>query len=161
MLNSTEQEQARAVIKTHWSIYLAFTTAIIMYTVVVFLVTQGKTEGAFEPGRLRSLFLVVSVAAGLLKFWIQSRLLADEVSYRTCQSFEQIIAKYWRYNFLMLALCEVPALLGLVIAFMTMRLQEWWIFFGISAVLFATSAPAYGRLERILEAHAARRQAGV
>lgn len=160
MLNPAEQEQVRVVIKTHWSIYLAFTMAIVMYTVVVYIVTSGRTPEPREIGALRQLFVALSVVAGAIKFWVQSRFLSSAASYQACRSLDEIVQRYWRYNFIMLALCEIPALLGLIIVFITMRLQEWWLFFGISALLFITSAPISSRLERIVEAHAARWPAG-
>lgn len=158
MLNPADQEKIRTVIKTHWSIFFAFTTAIIMYTLVLLAVTRGRTIEASPLTELRNAFVLVSLFAGAIKFWIQSRLLSEVTSYETCPNLDKIIEKYWRYNFIMLALCEFPALLGLIIVFMTMRMSEWWLFFVISAILFITSAPRAGRLEGIAEANAARHQ---
>lgn len=159
MLNPAEEEKVGIVVRTHWLIYFAFAMAIIMYTVVVFLVVPGRTTEGPEIGLLRQLFIFISVAATVMKFWIQSRLLSDEASYRACRNLDETIAKYWRYNFLMLALCEIPAMLGLVAVFVSARMADWWLFLGISAVLFATSAPASAKLRRIIEAHEARWQA--
>ena len=158
MLNPAEEEQVRTVIRTHWLIYFSFTTAVLMYTFVVFVITQGGEPQQMQVGMMRQIFLIVSVVAGIVKFWVQSRYLSDDASYRTCRNREEILAKYWRYNYIMLALAELPALLGLVITFVTMRLQEWWVFLAISALLLATSAPSAGRLRRIIETHSIHQQ---
>ncbi|RJP64522.1 MAG: hypothetical protein C4532_19015 [Candidatus Abyssobacteria bacterium SURF_17] len=159
MLASAEEEKIRTVVKTHWFIFLSFATALIMYTFVVFAVTRGRTPNEdVQAGTLRHIFIIVSVIVGAIKFWVQIRLLSDETSYRKCQNVDEIIAKYWSYNFIMLAICEAPALLGLVIVFLTMRMEEWLVFFAISAVLFATSTPSPGKLESIAGSHAAHHQ---
>ncbi|MBI5115448.1 hypothetical protein HZA56_03160 [Candidatus Poribacteria bacterium] len=153
MLGSGEQEKIRNVIKVDWSIYLAFCSAIVMYTFVVFLVVGKSSSEPGEAGALKNLFIAISIGAGVAKFWVQNRLLYEEAAYMKCQSLDEIITKYRGYNFIILGVSEVPALLGLIITFMTRRLEEWWLFFGISAVLYATSAPRQSKLESIAEAH--------
>ncbi|MBI4830736.1 MAG: hypothetical protein HY801_04110 [Candidatus Lindowbacteria bacterium] len=158
MLGTEEQKKLNIAIKTHWLIYLSFTSALIIYTFVVFLVVKGGSAEPGKPGILREVFFTVSMIFGVAKFWIQSRLLGGETSYEKCQNIDAIIQKYQSYNFIMLALCEVPALLGLISTFMARRIEVWWLFFAVSAILFATSAPQTGKLQSIIQNHAARHQ---
>jgi F0F1-type ATP synthase membrane subunit c/vacuolar-type H+-ATPase subunit K len=160
MLNAADKDKVRQVVRVHWLIYFSFVTAVIMYGFVIALVTKDRTiDAPFDIGLLRRIFLLASVVIAAAKFWLQSRFLSDEFSYRKCRSLDEIIGMHQRYYFIILALCEAPALFGLVIAFLTMRLDEWWVFFGICAFLFATSVPRLERLERIAEAQAAHWQA--
>jgi F0F1-type ATP synthase membrane subunit c/vacuolar-type H+-ATPase subunit K len=159
MLNPEDREKIQTVIRTHWFIWLSFAAAIVMYTFVVFIVTQSRSGEPPELGILRTIFIVISLVLGAVKFWLQRGLLFEETAYRQCGTIDEIIAKYAGRYFIILAVCEAPALLGLVIAFLTGRLEDWWLFFLISAALFATSTPQHARLETIAQAHAARTSA--
>jgi F0F1-type ATP synthase membrane subunit c/vacuolar-type H+-ATPase subunit K len=156
MLNPEDKEKIQNVIRTHWFIWLAFATAVILYMVVVFIVVGGRESEPKQFGMLRQVFIILSVVLGAVKFWVQSRVMFQEASYAKCRSLDEIIGKYASRFFIILALCEAPAIFGLVIVFLTMRMEEWWLFFIISMVLYATSTPRADKLETIAEAHATR-----
>lgn len=156
MLNPAEQDKVRTIIRTDWFIYLSFVVAVVMYVFVIILVTRSSSSEATQAGALKRLFIVVSVVLGVAKFWIRSRLMFENESYRKCRTLDEIIRKYERYNQYVFAMCETPAVLGVIIALMTRRVEEWWVFFAISAVLFVTSAPRRDKFQSIVEAHAAR-----
>jgi len=156
MLDPVEQKKIDTVIRTHWFIFFSFVTAIVLYTVILLMVTEGTSIEPREMGLLRNILIAASLAAAAAKFLIQTRSFSDENAYVSRTNIDQIIQKYTSTFFVMLALAEVPALSGLVITFITMRMEEWWIFFGISLLLLVTSAPKRDRLERIAQAHASR-----
>lgn len=156
MLNPEDKGKIQNLIRTHWFIWLSFAAAVVMYTFVVFIVTKSRSGEPVQVGMIRHLLIVISAVLGAAKFLIQSRLLFEETAYRKCQTLDEIIGKYASRYFIVLALCEAPALFGLVIAFMTGRMEDWWLFFGIAAVLFATSTPRFGKLETIAQTHVTR-----
>ena len=156
MLNPEDKEKIQNLIRMHWFIFLSFASAILMYTLVVFLVTGNRSVEPHQIGAMKSLFIVISIVFAAAKFWIQSRLLYEETAYGKCGTLDEIIGKYVSRYFITLALCEAPALFGLVITFLTMRIEEWWLFFIISAVLFGTSAPRSDKLESIADAQSTR-----
>lgn len=172
MLNPEDKEKLQNMIKMNWHIFRMFTGAVILYTAVLFVVTRfGSSEprqgdGVFDylltvlsqvDGRvLKSLFIVASVILGALKFLIQGKLWLKEDAYRNCQTLDKIMGRYGQYFFIILALCQAVPLLGMVLVFMTGRMDDWWLFFGITVVLFGTSAPRAGKVESIVQAHATR-----
>jgi cytochrome bd-type quinol oxidase subunit 2 len=159
MLDPVEEEKVRIWAKAQISIFFSFFTALIMYTFVLFVITKDRTpEESRAAESLRNVFIAASILVAAIKLWVQTRFASEEKSYVTCRSVDEVIQKFTRYHFILLALSEIPALLGLIIVFLTMRMEEWWIFFGISAFLFATSFPSRSKLQRIAEAYAARHQ---
>lgn len=156
MLNPEDKGKIQKLIKTHWSIWLAFASAVVLYTVVVFAIFGDRSSEPQDAGMLRQVFVVLSVVLGALKFWMQSRLMFQETTYSKCQILDEIMMKYARYYVIILAICEVPALLGLVLVFLTGQIQEWWLFFIISMALYATATPRGDKLENIAQAHAMR-----
>ncbi|RJP26416.1 MAG: hypothetical protein C4520_00615 [Candidatus Abyssobacteria bacterium SURF_5] len=155
MLDPADEAKLSTLAKTLWLSYFSFVAAMPAYAVVVFIVTRGNTPRPL-PFPILPLFLMISLIAAAAKFWVQSRFFANEESYRNSPGIDAIIERYTRYFYIMLALSEVPVLLGLIVAFLAMRMGEWWLFLGISILLFATSAPRPGMLRRIAEDHAAR-----
>ncbi len=159
MINPADQEKIKTWAKQQISIYFSFFMALIMYTAVMFIVTRGRNiDTVSAVMTLRNVLIVVSILIAGAKFWVQTRFQAEVKSYETCQSIDEIIQKFTKYQFIQYALGETPALFGLIIAFVTMRLEQWWLFFGISVILFATSVPTGSRLERIVNANAMRHQ---
>jgi len=156
MLNPEDKEKLQNMIRSNWYIFSAYTGAVVLYTVVVFVVIGNGSSEPLQVGVLKPLFIIVSVVLGAIKFLIQGRLWLKENAYRKCRTLDEIMARYGRYYFIILALCQVVPLFGLIIVFMTKRMEDWWLFFGITVVLFATSAPRAGKVESIVQAHATR-----
>jgi len=158
MLGPVEEKRLRATISTSRYIYLAFVTAILMYTLVAYSVTATSTHKTSGFDTLRRVFIGLSLAAVVGKFWAQIRQ-TDERSYAKCINMELSMKKYTTYFFISMAMAEIPALCGLIMVFVTMRMGEWWMFVGISGVLLATSMPRYEVLEKIVMARLARNPA--
>jgi hypothetical protein len=170
MLNLEDQKKLQDMIRNNWLIFYAFTGSIVLYTVVMLAITgigSGKpleVDGILgilfnalsnvETGGLRLIFIAVSVLLGAIKFLIQNMLWLKEDAYRSCQALDEIVGRYGRYYFIILALCQVVPPLGMIIVLMTNQMKDWWPFFGITVMLFATSIPQGGKLESIVQTHA-------
>jgi hypothetical protein len=149
VLGPVEEKKLRDTIKVHEHIFRAFVTAVVLYTVLAYFVTAGSTRENFGYDTLRWVLISLSLGAAAVKFWVQIWQ-ADETSYEKCESLGESLGKYAMYFFVSLAMAEIPALCGLIMVFITMRMAEWWVFAGISAILFATSVPKYHVLENIV-----------
>jgi hypothetical protein len=156
MLNPEEQTKLQKMIRTNWFVFISYAGAVIMYTVVVFVVVGDGSREPHDVGFLRPLFIAMSVVLGAAKFLIQSRVWLNEDGYGQCRSLDEIMARYGRYYYVVLALVSAVPLLGLIIAFLSMQMADWWLFFGISAVLFATSLPRGEKVEQIVQAQTTR-----
>lgn len=154
MLNPEDQQKLQKMIKTNWFVFVSYAGAVIMYTVVVYVVVGTGSSEPHRIGMLRPLFIVLSAVLGAVKFLIQSRFWLNEDGYGGCRSLDEIMARYGRYYYIVLALCSAVPLLGLIIAFMSRQMADWWLFFGISVVLFATSLPRGEKIETIVQAQA-------
>jgi hypothetical protein len=156
MLNPDDQKKLRKMIRTNWYVFISYAGAVIMYTVVVYVVVGTGSSEPHQVGILKPLFIAVSIVLAAAKFLIQSRLWLNEDGYGGCRSLDEIMARYGRYYYIVLALCSAVPLLGLIITFLTMQMADWWPFFGIAVVLFATSAPRAEKIESIVQAQATR-----
>jgi putative effector of murein hydrolase LrgA (UPF0299 family) len=158
MLDPADQEKIQTTVKTYWGIYLSIVVSCVMYIFVTYIVTSSGTPRETSPAIFRSLLIVLSIVAGAGKFWVL-RMQADEERYLQCGDIDDIIKKFGSYLFISMALCQIPAMFGLIMVFLTMRMGEWAVFLVIGAYLFATATPRSSVLENMVEAHNARNPA--
>ena len=159
MLDQAEQEKIQTMIKTNWYMYFAFVAACVMYIFVAYMTAGSSTSDRPSPHGFRSALIVLCIS-GVAANYMVRRMQADEQRYLQCRDLDEIIKKFSFYFFISLALCELPALFGLIMVFLTMRMGEWVVFVVIAAFLFAMSTPRSSVLEDIVAAHNERNPAG-
>jgi hypothetical protein len=152
MLDQAAQEKLQQASKMHLKIYWAYVSSIVMYIIVTFLVPRDNSRDSDMLAMLRAIFIGLSAAAVGINFWIQTRVLGDTKYYRRCRSIDDALKVYSRYFFISLALCQLPALLGMILVFISARMMEWTPFVVIVVFMHATSIPRASRLENIAQA---------
>ena len=154
MLDQATRDKLQQTSRMQLMIYLAYVSSVVLYVFVTFVVVGDSSRKADLLGMLRAIFIGISVAAVGVNFWIQTRVLGNVEHYRNCRSIDELLKVNGRYFFISLALCQLPALLALILVFLSMRMTEWWPFIVILVYMHATSIPRAGRLENIAQAHA-------
>jgi len=125
-----------------------------MYILVTYFVTGSSSKESDLPAILKGIFIGISAAAAGINFAIQTQILGNPERYRQCRNIDDALKVYGRYFYISLALCQLPALMGLVQVFMSMRMSDWAPFIVFIIFMHATSIPRAGRLETIAQAHA-------
>ncbi len=155
MFDLIEEKKIHGTMRVHWTILYAFVSALVMYIFVIYRVTSSSTAKPSDHDTLRWVLIALSVFAGMAKFAGQ-RIQAEKKRYEACEDLDRTIKKYNSFFLFSMFMCQVPALCGVIMAFVTMRMGEYWLFMGISAILFATSTPQRSMLENIVTAQRAR-----
>ena len=154
MLDQATQDKLQQTSKINLKIYLAYVSSIVLYIFVTFFVTADSSRDSDLPAMLRAIFIGVSAAAVGVNFWIQTRVLGDAKRYQKCRSIDEVLKVYGRYFFISLGLCQLPALLGLILVFMSLRMVDWTPFIVIIVFMHVTSIPRASRLENAAQAYA-------
>lgn len=162
MLDQATRDKLQQTSRTQLMIYLAYVSSVVLYIFVTFMITADSSREFDMPGTLRAIFIGISIAAVGANFWIQTRILDNAEHYQNCRSIDEVLKVNGRYFFISLALCQMPAMLGMVLVFLSMRMTEWTPFIVIVVFMHVTSIPRAARLENAAQAHAmSSSQAGV
>jgi F0F1-type ATP synthase membrane subunit c/vacuolar-type H+-ATPase subunit K len=120
-------------------LFVSFTSALLMYGLVVFWVTAGQS-GPNPPTTLAVALVIVGAGVSLVEPLFEKRL--------DCTTNATLIGSFRTRFFVRVAFAEVPALLGFVGAMVLY--QPWPYLCGLlfAAIGFARLAPTRGALRR-------------
>jgi hypothetical protein len=154
MLDQATRDKLQQQSGIQLKIYLMYVFSVVLYIFVSSVVAGGSSRGSDMPGMLKAIFIGISAAAVGINFWIQTRILGNTRHYQNCRSIDEVLKKYGPYFFISLALCQLPAMLGMVLVFLSKSITDWAPFIVIVVFMHVTSIPRAARLENIAQANA-------